>query len=213
MADDTVQLLVQASGAPASYPLAQAGTQWPPDPVQAGTEVPVNPQDLEGHGGGFPPFDAQNYGSQLLWLAITFGILYVVMSRVALPRLGAILDHRRERIEADIAEATRLKADSEAAAVAFEAQLADARTKAQAIAGETRDQVAAEAETRRKALESELAVKLEAAERQIAETKSRALGNVRAIATGTAGAIVARLIGREPSAGEVEQAVDAALKN
>ena len=57
----------------------------------------------------FPPFDKQNFPSQLFWLALTFIALYLLMSRIALPRISSILDARRQRIESDLAEAQRIQ--------------------------------------------------------------------------------------------------------
>jgi F-type H+-transporting ATPase subunit b len=71
------------------------------------------------HGGGFPPFQKDTFASQLLWVALTFVALYLLMSRVALPRIGSIIEDRKQRIASDFAEAERLKADSDAASVAY----------------------------------------------------------------------------------------------
>jgi F-type H+-transporting ATPase subunit b len=72
------------------------------------------------HGRGFPPFDSHSFASQILWLALTFIALYVVMSRVALPRIGSILEDRRRHIDNDLQEAQRLKGESDAAIAAHE---------------------------------------------------------------------------------------------
>lgn len=172
----------------------------------AHTEVPG------GHGGGFPPFKPDTFASQLVWLAITFVALYVLMSKLALPRVAAIIAARSGRISDDLAAAKRLKDESDVAVAAYEAALAEARTRAQAIGGETHDKLAAETEASRKALEAELNAKLAGAEKAIAATKASAMANVRGIAIDAAGAIVARLIGTTPTAAAVEAAVDDALK-
>jgi F-type H+-transporting ATPase subunit b len=173
----------------------------------AHTEAPGAP-----HKGPFPPFQKETFASQLLWLAVTFVLLYVLMSKVALPRIGGILAARTARIEGDLADAQRLKAESEAALAAYEKSLADARNRAQTIAGETRDKLHAQAEERRKVLEAALNAKLADAEKQIAGTKATAMANVRGIAVDAAAAIVERLIGTAPAGPAVEAAVDTALK-
>ncbi len=97
-------------------------------------------------GGGkkdFPPFQKDTFASQLVWLVLIFGVLYLLMSRVALPRIGAIMAARQTSIEADLAEARRLKEESDAAIAAYEKALADARSRAQALANETRERYAA----------------------------------------------------------------------
>jgi F-type H+-transporting ATPase subunit b len=148
----------------------------------------------------------------VLWLVIVFAALYWLMARVALPRIGAILEARRERIAADLAEAQRFKDQSEAAIAAYEKALADARARAQALAGEMREQEAAAAEARRNTLEAELNGKIADAEMAIAATRSAAMANVQAIATEAAAAIIERLTGLTPAGREVASAVGDALK-
>src|ERR1700732_1514598 len=96
------------------------------------------------HDGGFPPFQAQTFASQLIWLAIAFVLLYALMSKLALPRVAAIIEGRQKHTDGDTAEAGRLKTQSDEAVAAYEKALADARARAQAIANETRDKQAAE---------------------------------------------------------------------
>ncbi len=161
----------------------------------------------------FPPFQAQHFPSQLLWLVLTFLLLYALMSRIALPRIGAIFAERRKRITDDLAAANRFKEQSEAANAAYQKALADARSRAQAIAGETREKQAAEAEAANKRLEAQLHDKLAAAEQSIAATRAAAMQNVGSIATETASAIVERLIGAPPSAQDVAAAVGDATRH
>jgi F-type H+-transporting ATPase subunit b len=148
----------------------------------------------------------------MIWLALTFVTLYVVMSRVALPRIGGIIAARQGRIAGDLAEAQRLKEEAEAATAAYEKTLADARTNAQGIAAKTRDKLMAAAEERRKATEERLNKRLEEADKTIAATKSAAMGNVKAIATEAAAAIAQRLTGTAPNDKAVGDAVADALK-
>ena len=165
----------------------------------------------EGHG-GFPPFQSQHFPSQLFWLALTFILLYVLMSRVALPRVGAILADRQKRIADDLAAAQRLKEQSEAANAAYQKSLAEARRRAQSIAAETRERQTAEAEATNKRLEAQLHEKLAAAERSIGATRATAMENVAGIAAETAAAIVERLTGTAPTEHEVAAAVAEASK-
>lgn len=176
---------------------------------QLGTEVGHG----EGHASGaFPPFDPATYGPQLIWLAIVFGALYLLMSRVALPRVGGILEKRRSTIDGDLDAAARLKGQTDDAIAAYEKALADARAGAQAIASQTRDELAAQTDAKRKALEAELASKISAAEASIAQSRDRAMSNVRGIAVDAAELIVERLLAKAPPRAEVEAAVDTTLK-
>jgi len=157
----------------------------------------------------FPPFQSEFFPSQLFWLAISFVLLYVLMSKIALPRIGAIMADRSKRISDDLAAAERLKEQSNAAHAAYEKSLADARGRAQSIASATREKQAAEAEAAQRQLEAKLHEKLAAAEQSIASTRSSAMGNVRSIAAETAAAIVERLIGKAPADHDVAAALDA----
>ena len=164
------------------------------------------------HGKGFPPFNPETFASQLLWLVLVFAALYLLMSRLALPRVGAIMAARRERVEGDLDAARKLKEESDAAIAAYEKGLADARGRAQALANETREKYAAEAEARRKALDATLNAKIADAEKAIAAQKTAAMGQVNDIAVDAASAIVERLIGQAPDKQGVAGAVADALK-
>ena len=169
-----------------------------------------------GHEGGshssFPPFETQNFPSQLLWLAISFGALYLFMSRSALPKIGALIDERKARIAKDLDDATKAQLNADAASAAHLKTLADARAKAQAVAQEARDRVSADTDAKRKAIESQLNAKLAAAEQQIGATRTQAMTNVGAIAESAAGAIVERLLGKAADATAISHAVAAAVQ-
>jgi F-type H+-transporting ATPase subunit b len=160
----------------------------------------------------FPPFQSVNFPSQLVWLAVTFVLLYVLMSRIALPRIASILADRDKRIADDIAAANRFKEQSEAAHAAYEKALVDARGRAQSIANTTREQQAAAAEATNKRLEAQLHERIAAAEQSIAANRTSAMSNVGSIASDTAAAIVERLIGQAPAAHEVAAAVSETIK-
>ena len=164
------------------------------------------------HKGAFPPFDSQTFASQLVWLVITFVLLYALMAKVALPRVGGIIAERQKRIDDDLAQANAFKTNSDTALAAYEKALAEARARAQAIAGEMRDKQAAEAQAARKKLEAELSAKLAEAEEIIAASKQAAMTNVRSIAADAAKAIVERLIGTAPPDSAIAAAVKDAVK-
>jgi F-type H+-transporting ATPase subunit b len=168
---------------------------------------PTAHTEAPGQKHAFPPFESQYFPSQLFWLALSFILLYVLMSRIALPRIGSIFAERAKRISDDLATANRFKEQSEAANAAYQKSLAEARARAQAIAAETREQHAAQAAATNKKLEAQLNEKLAAAEQSIAATRNTAMGNVGSIAAETAAAIVERLIGTAPAAGDVTAAV------
>jgi len=156
---------------------------------------------------GFPPFDSEHFPSQLVWLAISFVLLYVLMSKIALPRIGSILAERNRLVSDDLAAAERLKEQSNAAHAAYEKALHDARNRAQTIASSTREQQAREAEALHKRLEAQFHDRFAAAEQSIAKSRAAAMGSVRAIAGETASAIVERLIGQQPRQEEIAGAL------
>ena len=177
-------------------------------PAPAGEGTTEAGTEHAGEHGLFPPFDPSHYPSQILWLAITFGLFYLFLKRMALPRVGSILEVRSQRIAQDLDQAARLKGEADAAVAAYEQELAEARAKANAIGQAATNAAKAEAETKRKQVEAELEAKLTKAEKRIAKIKSSALAEVSTIASDTAVAIVERLIG-----GKVDkETADAAVK-
>jgi F-type H+-transporting ATPase subunit b len=176
-------------------------------PAEGATQTETG---AEHEGGSFPPFDPSTFPSMLLWLAITFGLFYLFLKRVVLPRIGGILEVRRDRIQKDLDQAASLKEDADAAVAAYEQELADARVKANAIGQEARDGAKAEAETQRKKVEASLDKRLADAEAHIASIKAAAMKEVGTIAEDTAGAIVQELIGGKLDKAAIAAAVKAA---
>ncbi|MDZ7628098.1 MAG: hypothetical protein U5J99_06780 [Parvularculaceae bacterium] len=158
-------------------------------------------------GGSLPQMDVSTFPSQIFWLAVTFGALYIAMSRFVLPRLGAAIEERRDRIADDLDRAAESKRMAEEAEAAYHRSLADARAKSQAIAAETRDEVNAEIAALQKEAEASLSARAGAAEAKIAEMKGAAAAKVREAAADTTRAIVEALIQETPA----EAAVEAAL--
>lgn len=160
-------------------------------------------------GGAFPPFDFSTYPSQLLWLAITFGLFYLFLKRVVVPHIGGIIEVRNDRIAQDLEQAATLKAESDAAIAAYEQELADARANATKIGQKARDEAKADAEAERKKVEADLESKLSEAEARIALVKDAAMSDVGQIAEETADAIVQELIGSKVAKATVSAAVKA----
>ena len=158
-----------------------------------------------------PQLAFETFVPQLVWLVITFGFLYLMMARVALPRIATVLEERRDRIADDLDQAEQFKLQTDDAIAAYEKALADARANAHEIAQATRDRLHEETERQRQSIEARLAEKIAAAEKQIAATKEKALGNVRAVAIDVAEAVVTELLGSADRAA-AERAVDGELK-
>lgn len=174
--------------------------------VQEAIEVPA---EQGPDAGGFPPFEPTFFASQLLWLAITFGLFYLFLNKVVLPRIGGTLEVRSDRIAQDLDQAARMKEEADAAVAAYEQDLAEARAKAGTIAQQARDEAKAEAEAERKEIEKSLDSRLAEAERRIAIIKDTAMNDVGQIAQETASAIVEQLVGVRAD----KASVNAAVKN
>jgi F-type H+-transporting ATPase subunit b len=159
-----------------------------------------------------PQLNPLDWAPQLIWLVITFGILYVLMKRVALPRIGSVIEMRAARIRKDLEAADRLRRETQEAIAAYEQALAEAKASAHTIAQDGRNRMKEEVATERAALERELAAKTADAEARVQAAKMSALKEVNAVAAETASEIVRRLIGLAPSAPEVATAVAAARK-
>ncbi len=172
----------------------------------------------EAHGGahndvGFPPFNAETFAPQLIWLALTFTVLYLILSRIALPRIGEIIEEREDRIQRDLETAERLKSETENALNAYEKALADARSNASEIAKETREKLSGEVDIERKRVDAEINAKVADAETRIAETQQKALASVNEIAGDVAKSLVSKLTGTDVSADEIQAALKAASAN
>ena len=158
-----------------------------------------------------PQLDVSTFVPQLFWLAVTFGLLLLLMARVGLPRVGGLIEARRRRVDEDLARAAQLKTEAEAALAAYQEALAKARAEAQAAVKETTDRMATEAAERQRQLSESLARQTAEAEQQIAAAKQRALSEMPEIATEVARSVAERLIGSAADTASVAAAVDRAI--
>jgi len=162
--------------------------------------------------GGLPQLNPGDFSPQLVWLAITFVVLYLILARVALPRIGEVIEERRDRVQRDLDAADRFKAETDAALAAYEQALSEARQKASSMAKDMREALGAETEKERASVENELAAKLAEAETRITATKTKALSSVDEIAAETASAVVKKLLGEEVSPAEVKKVLQPAAE-
>jgi F-type H+-transporting ATPase subunit b len=168
----------------------------------ATTEVPAKKE-----GAGFPPFDTTTFPSQLFWLTITFAFLFVVLWRVAGPKINGVITARRGAINSDIDAAQKAREDSEKAGEAYQAALAAARGRAQKLAEENRQTLNAEIAREKAKAEAEAHSAMAAADARIAATRETARGAVAQAAQEAAIAIVASLTGDTVPAEDAAAAV------
>jgi F-type H+-transporting ATPase subunit b len=151
------------------------------------------------------------FPSQIFWLVVAFALLYVLMAKVALPRLGRVIEERRRRLDEDLEKAAQMKSEAEAVIAAYEKALADARASAQATVKETNDRLAAEAAERLRVAGAAIAEKTAAAEQRIAAARNDAMASVKDIATEVTQAMAERLTGNALDAARARHAVEAAM--
>lgn len=158
-----------------------------------------------------PQLDSSTFPTQIVWLVICFIVLYLLMWKVALPRIAEVLEARRSRIDDDLDRASALKEEAAQALAAYEASLAEAHARAQAGLREAAEQLAAETSARQADLVARLKAEIAAAEARIARAKAQALKNIAAAAAEVARAATARLIGVNVGEPALRKAIDAAM--
>jgi F-type H+-transporting ATPase subunit b len=177
---------------------------------KAATTTTGTQKDAKPPAGAFPPFDPSTFGPQLIWLALTFAVLYLTLQRSLLPRIGDVIEARQEGIARDLKQAEALKIETEKALADYEKALAEAKANASDIAKSTRAAITAEVEGQRARTEADLMKQLSAAEGRIAESKARAMATVTDVAADTVSAIVTKLTGSAVDKAEAARAVAAA---
>ncbi|MEX0339840.1 MAG: F0F1 ATP synthase subunit B' [Arenibacterium sp.] len=165
-------------------------------------------QEVEG---GMPQLDFSTFPNQIFWLVVALIVIYMILSRVALPRIGAILAERQGTITNDLAQAETLKAKAVDAEAAYEKALADARAEAQRIVAETRADIQGELDAAIAKADAEIAAKAAESEAAIAEIRAGALAAVDEVARDTAAALVSAL-GGQAEADAISSAVSSRLK-
>lgn len=159
-----------------------------------------------------PQLNAADFAPQIVWLAISFVFLYLMMSKVALPQVARVLDARAAKIALDVKAAEALNTEAEATLAAYEAAMAEARAKATATIQQAAQQAAATAASRQADFAAVLKERSAAAEQRIAAARTAALKDVGQMAGEVAAAAVARLVGSAAPEPAVRAAVDAAMR-
>lgn len=159
-----------------------------------------------------PQLDPSVFPTQLFWLALTFVALYLILSKVALPRVTEVRESRRGRIEADLERAEALKAEAESALADYEKTVAEAAAKAQESVRSAAREMSENAEKQREALAAKLNEQMEAAEQRIGEEKARAISEIGEIAGELTQAAASRLAGAEVSRDEADTAVASVMR-
>jgi F-type H+-transporting ATPase subunit b len=170
-----------------------------PETTTTGTEEPAN--------GGFPPFKTETYPAQLFWLAVTFALLFVVLWRIAGPRIAGVIAERGGRIAGDLGAAEQHRKDAESASAVYQSALATARQSAQASAEENRKRIGAEIERAKSRADEQALASSAAAETRLASVRTAAKDRLAKAAEEAAIDIVSRLTGDSVPAQEAAAAV------
>ncbi|MBI1211984.1 MAG: F0F1 ATP synthase subunit B' [Alphaproteobacteria bacterium] len=206
---ETALLYVNAAP-PEDLPPAPADSGIPPLPdspvTSATTEVPVE------HKVGLPQLNVETFAGQLFWLAVSLIVLFLVISRLGVPKIGGVMAARAGRIKGDIDAAADSKRKSEEALARYEKALADARARALKIGDDMRKVSQDEADAKNAAEAERVAAETAKAEARIAEMRKAAMANVATLAGDVASEIVSKLTGEAAPASDVSNAVRSALK-
>ena len=159
-----------------------------------------------------PQFDPSVFSTQLFWLVVTFVVLYFALSRLALPRVAAVLEARQSKVDDDLDRAAASKQEADSVLAEYEKALADGSAQAQGILRQSADDMAAEAAKRQATLGDKLAEEVKAAEARIVDAKEAAVGNISQVATEVAQAAARRLIDLDVGAPAAEASVKAVLE-
>jgi len=176
-------------------------------PTTASHDLHESTEAAEHGSSGLPQFEFGYWPGQILWLLIVFAVLYVILSKLFLPRVGGAIEARAAKIEGDLADARVARDEAERQSAEAAAELAQARARAQKTAADAKAAAKAEAETRNAAEEAKLNERLAAAEAGIQAGREKAMSNVRSLAAETAEAIVEKLSGQAPTRAEVDAAI------
>lgn len=160
---------------------------------------------------GMPQLCMDWIPNQVFWLVVTLVAIFFVLSRIALPRIAAVLAERQGTITNDIAAAETLKSKAVEAEEAYQKALVDARAEAQNIVAQAKAEIKAELETATAKADAEIAVKAAEAEKAISDIRASAMQNVEVVAKDTASEIIAALGGKS-DAKSITAAVSARLK-
>ena len=157
---------------------------------------------------GMPQLDFSTFGNQIFWLVVTLVVIYLILSRVALPRIAGVLAERSGTISNDLAAAEELKANAVAAEEAYNQALSDARAEAAKIVASTKADMKAELDAAIAKADAEISQKTAESERVISKIRATALESVEEVAKNTAMALVSALGGKEDA-----KTIDAAVSN
>jgi F-type H+-transporting ATPase subunit b len=146
--------------------------------------------------GGMPQLDYHSFAPQLVWLAIAFLALYLVMSRLAVPAISDTLEKRQAKIQGDLDAAEKANEDTRALVAAYEKRMADTREDARKVVRERSEADSAAASARLAALHEKLAAQIGEAEKRIAKQRDDVMAGLETMAKDIGQEVYARIVGQ-----------------
>ena len=164
--------------------------------------------------GGMPQLDPEFWVSQIFWLTLTFGILYIVLSKIILPKISSNLELRKSQIQENVEAAERQRKDSESKLKEYEEIISKSKLEAKNIFKETKEKVLKDINSKREVLENEIDEEIKKAENEISLLKKKAPEKINKIAVETSAEILKNLIGAEVNNSSISAIVsDLSKKN
>ncbi len=170
------------------------------------------PAEAAGESGGMPQIDFTSFPNQIFWLVLSLVVVYFIVSKVILPRIGGVLEERHSVISDYLSQAADFKKQAEQAEADYQAALTKARAEAQAIAIETKADIQKELDKAVAKADAEIAAKTAESEKAIAAIRESAVDNVREVATATTAEIIAALMPAVSDDAAVKKAVTTRMK-
>ncbi|MEM6490511.1 MAG: hypothetical protein AAF684_01195 [Pseudomonadota bacterium] len=161
--------------------------------------------------GGLPQLNTDTYATQIFWALVSFGAIYLLMAKLALPRIGAVLQDRSQQIDGDLDAAGKLKADADEAEAKYHAALEGSKDQARTLLREASDAAAAEATAKEADFGATLAARAEEAASRIDAARKTAMTEIRPVAAALAVDTVKKLARLDIDAAGAQSAVDTAM--
>ena len=158
--------------------------------------------------GGMPQLNPEFWISQIFWLTITFGVLYIVLSKLILPKISLNLELRKSQIQDNIEAAEKQRENSEAKLKEFDDIITKSKLRAKNIYQEAREKALKEINLKRETLDKQIDEEIKKVDQEIKLLKKSAPGKINKIAIESASELVKELIGAEVNSSSISAIVD-----
>ena len=164
--------------------------------------------------GGMPQLDPEFWISQIFWLILTFGTLYVVLSKLILPKISANLELRKSQIQENIEAAEKQRGNSESKLKEYDEIILKSKIEAKNLFKDTRDKALKDINSKREILEKQIDEEIKKAEKEISELKKTGPEKINKIAIETSSEVLKSLIGTDVNSSSISAMVhDLSKKN